>query len=54
MNFAADDVHVAPRVRVNLSQLVLQKLQVEHNGVDGVLDLVRHAAGETSAGGEPA
>src|SRR5260370_41709788 len=54
MNLAADNVHVAPRVGVNLSQLVLQKLQVEHNGVNRVLDLVRYAAGETSAGGETA
>src|SRR5260370_16524874 len=54
MNFAADKGHVVTRVGVNLSQLVLQKLQVEHNGVDGVLDLVRYAAGETSAGGETA
>ena len=45
---------MAPRVGVNLSQLVLQKLQVEHNGVNRVLDLVRYAAGETSAGGETA
>jgi hypothetical protein len=54
MNFAADNVHVAPGVRINLRKFVLQKLQVEHNGVNGVLDLVGYTAGEASASGETA
>ena len=49
-DLAVDDVHVAARVGLLLRQLVLQKLQVKHDGVDRILYFVSHAARETSAG----
>src|SRR5260370_8588734 len=54
MYFTANDVHVAARVRVLLREFVLQKLQMQHNGVDRVLNLMSHAAGYAPAGGETA
>src|SRR5258708_37095183 len=54
MYFTANDVHVAARVRVLLRQLVLQKLQMQHNCINRVLDLMSHAAGYAAAGGEAA
>ena len=54
VNFVADDVHVAARVGIVLLQLVLQQLQMQHDGIDGVLDLVRHASGQAAAGGKAA
>ena len=53
-DFAVDDVHVTPRVRFLLGQLVAQQLQMKHDGVDGILHFVGHAAGEASAGGKAA
>ena len=50
MNFAANDVHVAAGVRVLLRQLVLEKLQMQHNGVDRIFDFVSYAAGYAPAG----
>src|SRR5208282_896295 len=52
VNFVADDVHVAAGFGIVLLQFVLQQLQVQHNGVDGVLDFVGHAPGQASAGGK--
>ncbi len=49
-DFGVDDVHVAARIGLLVRQFVLQKLQVQHDGVDRILHLVRHAASETSAG----
>src|SRR5882724_12199145 len=54
VNFTVNDVHVAAGVRVRLQQLVLQKLQVQDDGVDGVLDLVGDTARDAAAGGETA
>ena len=53
-DFAVDNVHVAARVGLLLGQLVPQQLQMQHDGVDGILHFVGHAAGEASAGGEAA
>ncbi len=52
VDLVADNIHVAARVRIVLLQFVLQQLQVQHDGVDGVLDLVRHASRHPSAGGK--
>ena len=49
VNFAADDVHVATGAWVGLLQLVLQKMQVQNDGIDRVLDLVGNAAREAAA-----
>ena len=53
-DFAVDDVHVAAGIGLLLGQFVAQELQVQHDGVDGILYFVSHAAGEASAGGEAA
>src|SRR5258708_3691656 len=50
MYFATDDVHVAARVRVLLRQFILQKLQMQHNGVDRILDFMSHTASHAAAG----
>src|SRR5260370_36042194 len=50
MYFATDDVHVAARVRVLLRQFILQKLQMQHNGVDRILDFLSHTASPAAAG----
>src|SRR4030088_1537723 len=52
VNLAANDIHVATGVWIEERQLVLQQLQVKHDGIDGVLDLVSHAARHASAGRE--
>ena len=54
MNLAADDIHVTAGIRVELRELVLQELQVEHDGVDGILHFMSNAAGHASAGREAA
>src|SRR6185312_9556445 len=53
MDFAVDDVHVAAGVRIDLLQFVPQQLQMEHDGVDRVLDLVSNPACDASAGRNP-
>src|SRR5208337_1240916 len=53
-NLAVNNVHVALSVGLLLGQLVAQQLQVQHDGVDGILDFVGDAAGEASAGGKAA
>src|ERR1700733_1413621 len=52
VNFAADDIHVAARIGIELRELVLQKLQVKNNRINRILDFVGDAAGNASAGGE--
>ena len=51
MDFAADNIHVTARVRIDLPQLALQQLQMKNDGVDRILNFVGHAAGQTAAGG---
>ena len=53
-NLAVDDIHVAPRIRFLVGQLVPQKLQVKDDGVNRILYLMGNAAGQASAGGKPA
>src|SRR5215469_6206500 len=50
VNLAVDDVHVPAGVWVHLLQFVLQQPQVQHDRVNGILDLVGDAAREASAG----
>src|SRR5882762_491475 len=54
VNFASDDVHVPASTGVDLLQLVLQKVQVQDDGVNGILHLVRHTSSEPAAGREAA
>ena len=54
VDFVADDVHVAAGFGIVLLQLVLQQLEVEDDGVDGVFHFVSDATGEASAGGKAA
>ena len=52
VDFAADDVDVPAGVRVDLLELALQQLQMQYDGVNGVLDFMRNAASKASAGGK--
>ena len=52
VNLVADDVHVTARVGINLVQFVLQKLQMQNDRVDRVLDFVGDAACGSCARGE--
>src|SRR5580704_9507198 len=54
VNLAADDVHVAARIRVKERKLVLQKLQVKHDRVNRIFYFVGNTAGDASAGREAA
>ena len=54
LNFAADDVHVAAGVRIQLRQFILQELKMKHDGIDRIFYLVSHAAGNATAGREAA
>ncbi len=53
-NFVADDVDVAARLGIVLLHFVLQQLQVQHDGVDRILNFVSDAARESAAGGKAA
>ena len=50
VNFVADDVHMAAGIGIQLHQLVLQQLQMQDDGIDGILYFVGNAAGYASAG----
>ena len=54
LDLVADYVHVAASIRVGLLQLLPQHLQMDDDGVDGVLDFVGHARGQAANGGQAA
>src|ERR1039458_56384 len=54
MNLRVNNVHVAPRLGVQLQDALAQNLEMDDDGVDGVFDLVGDAGGETSDGGQTA
>src|SRR5205823_1921077 len=53
-DFAVEDIHVTPRIGFLLDQLVAEQLQMKHDCVYGILDLMGHAAREASTGREAA
>src|ERR1035437_4528574 len=54
MNLASDDVHVAPRVRVDLAHLFAQQLEVNHDRVDGIFYFMGNAGSEPPNGRQTA
>src|ERR1700678_2562912 len=50
LDLASNDVHVAASVGVELRQLVLQQLQMEHDRINGILDFMGYAARNSSTG----
>src|ERR1017187_2093295 len=54
MNLASDDVHVAPRVRVDLAHFFAQQLEVNHDRVDGIFYFRGNAGGEPPNGRQTA
>src|SRR5581483_1538293 len=54
MNFIVNDIHVPAGVGIDLLQLGLQQLKVQHDRVDRIFHLVSNAPCEPPAGGKPA
>src|SRR5581483_143089 len=54
VDLAVNDVHMPAGVWVRLLQLVPEQLQMEHDGIDRVLDLVRHPSSHAAAGRDTA
>jgi len=50
MNFIVDNVDMTPSVRIDLLHLVPQQLQMQHDGVDWILDFMSDPTGHTAAG----
>ena len=51
MDLGVDDFEVPHRGGAGVAELGLEQLQVNHDGVDGVLHLVADAGGEPADGG---
>src|SRR5215469_4999599 len=53
VDLAPDDVQVATGARVGLLQFVLQKMEVQNDGVDRIFDFMRYAAREAATRRHP-
>src|SRR5437764_4268790 len=54
LDFGGDYLQVTFRVGVRLFQFVPQNLEMHHNGINGILNFVRHAGGELAYIGQAA